>query len=162
MQHSPDHILRHVAFPVIQPTQCLPLRLVLALMLSVSPVGVADNQMPVATALDGKIFESQLGLKGEPLDVEDRLVFEDGQFVSEECERTCGYAKVEYWVRAQDDAIQMRAEVPCLHSGAVMYWRGTVRGDEIEGSFTWINKRWYWTFEKEFWFKGKLVQAGEP
>mgnify|MGYP006969683034 FL=1 len=40
-----------------------------------------------------------------------------------------------------------------------MYWRGTVRGDEIEGSFTWVNKRWYWTFEKEFSFKGRLVET---
>ncbi|MBW0147115.1 DUF3488 domain-containing protein [Marinobacter arenosus] len=113
-------------------------------------------------ALDGKTFVSQLGPMGQAADVDDVLVFEDGQFVSEECERRCGYARVDYWVRAQDDAVQMRAEVPCTDSGAVMYWRGTVRGDEIEGSFTWINKRWYWTFEKEYWFKGRLVETSTP
>jgi hypothetical protein len=43
-----------------------------------------------------------------------------------------------------------------------MYWSGTVRGDEIEGSIIWVNKRWYWTFEKELWFKGQLVEVDNP
>jgi len=29
--------------------------------------------------------------------------------------------------------------------------------DEIEGTIAWTSRRWYWTIEKEFWFKGKLV-----
>jgi hypothetical protein len=114
-------------------------------------------------SLDGKAFKSKLGPVGKPMDVDDILVFEDGQFVSKECERRCGYTKVDYWVRrAQDGAIEMRADVPCTESDAMMRWRGTVRGDNIEGSITWVNKRWYWTFEKEFWFKGRLVEADNP
>ncbi|MCM0612985.1 hypothetical protein KFJ24_10930 [Marinobacter sediminum] len=132
------------------------------LSVAISPHPLADDQTPPSMPLDGKSFQSSLGPMGQPADVDDLLVFEDGQFVSAECERRCGYAKVEYWVRAHDDGIQMRAEVPCADSAAVMYWRGTVRGDEIEGSFTWVNKRWYWTFEKEFWFKGRLVEADNP
>ena len=120
------------------------------------------DPVPVNTVLDGKVFQSQLGMQGQPGDIDDLLVFENGEFVSEECERRCGYAKVEYWVRANGDAIEMRADVPCTDSGAVMYWRGTVRGDEIEGSILWVNKRWYWTFEKELWFKGRLVESGAP
>lgn len=41
-----------------------------------------------------------------------------------------------------------------------MYWWGWVCGDEIEGFIFWVNKCWYWMFEKEFWFKGCLVEFG--
>lgn len=136
--------------------------LLLLLGPALSPHLLADDLSRPHMALDGKSFRTSLGPMGQPADVDDLLVFEDGQFVSEECERRCGYAKVEYWERAQGNGVQMRAEVPCTDSGAVMYWRGTVRGNEIEGSFTWVNKRWYWTFEKEFWFKGRLVEADNP
>ncbi|MEP6128023.1 MAG: hypothetical protein ABJ244_17220, partial [Marinobacter sp.] len=120
---------------------------------------VAGEGSPGLTVLDGKAFLSNLGQEGQPADIEDLLVFEDGQFVSRECERYCGYVKADYWVRAHDDAVQMFAEVPCTLSDAVMRWKATIRGDEIEGTFLWINKRWYWTFEKQFWFKGHLVNA---
>jgi len=131
---------------------------------AISHYSLAEDLTPVPMAsLDGKAFKSKLGPVGKPMDVDDILVFEDGQFVSEECERRCGYAKVDYWVRrAQDGAIEVRADVPCTESDAMMHWRGTVRGDNIEGSFTWVNKRWYWDFEKEFWFKGRLVEADNP
>ncbi|WP_152204992.1 hypothetical protein [Marinobacter changyiensis] len=162
MEHSPDLTLRlskRLSFP--RSSQAFFwLAILLAFVTPAHPL--ADDQTPLHMALDGKSFQSRLGPIGQPADVDDLLVFEDGYFVSEECERRCGYAKVEYWVRAQDDGIQMRADVPCTESGAMMYWRGTVRGDQIEGSFTWVNKRWYWTFEKEFWFKGRLVEAGKP
>ncbi|AKV95465.1 hypothetical protein DXI23_10035 [Marinobacter flavimaris] len=133
--------------------------LVLLAAFAISNLSLADEQTISHQALDGMSFQSKLGPMGRPADTDDLLVFKDGYFVSEECARRCGYAKVEYWVRAHDDGIQMRAEVPCSKSDAVMYWRGTVRGDEIEGSFTWVNKRWYWTFEKEFSFKGRLVET---
>jgi hypothetical protein len=136
--------------------------LVILLAFGVSSHPLADDQTSLQMTLDGKSFKSKLGPTGQPADVNDLLVFEDGHFVSKECERRCGYAKVEYWVRAGDDGIQMRAAAPCTKSDAMIYWQGTVRGDEIEGRYTWVNKRWYWTFEKEFWFKGRLVDADNP
>lgn len=162
MEHSPAQMAPRVASFLPQTPRYPVLLLTLLIIFFGTSHSLADDQPPVHMALDGKTFESRLGLMGQPADVDDLLVFEDGEFYSEECERTCGYSRVEYWVRAHDDGIQMRAEVPCIHSGAVMYWRGTVRGDVIEGSFTWVNKRWYWTFEKEFWFKGRLVEADSP
>ncbi len=161
MQHAPEHL------PPSTPLLWLRAGVAAALLcmvfsLALAKPAVAADAEAVRSALDGKTYQSRLGIRGQPADIDDLLVFEDGEFVSEECERRCGYAKVEYWVRAQDDAIQMRADVPCTESGAVMYWRGTVRGDEIEGSILWVNKRWYWTFEKELWFKGRLVEADAP
>lgn len=161
MEHTPEPTS---AFLPACPRRDFPqivLGSILAALTLHSPLSVADTS-PVQTALDGKAFQSQLGVQGQSGDIDDLLVFDNGEFVSEECERRCGYAKVEYWVRAEGDAIQMRADVPCTESGAVMYWRGTVRGDEIEGSILWVNKRWYWTFEKKLWFKGRLVEASAP
>lgn len=162
METDPDCAHQPSVEPLLQRLCCL-LSLCVAFLLApfAQPV-LADSSTDLHAVLDGKMFQSQLGVKGGPGDIDDLLVFDDGEFVSEECERRCGYAKVEYWVRAEGDAVQMRADVPCTESGAVMYWRGTVRGDEIEGSIIWVNKRWYWTFEKELWFKGRLVKAQQP
>jgi len=162
METDPDRThQRCVGFP-LQRLSCF---LFFCLILFLAPVAhpvLADSSTPLHAVLDGKTFQSKLGVKGGPGDIDDLLVFDDGEFVSEECERRCGYTKVEYWVRAEGDAVQMRADVPCTESDAIMYWRGTVRGDKIEGSIIWVNKRWYWTFEKELWFKGRLVKVQQP
>ncbi|MDO3720655.1 hypothetical protein QVZ43_02905 [Marinobacter sp. chi1] len=136
-----------------------PLWLTVLAALAIFEYSLADEPNQSRQALDGMSFQSRLGPEGKPADTDDLLIFKDGYFISEECARRCGYGKVEYWVRESNDAIQMRAEVPCARSNAVMHWRGTVRGNEIEGSFTWVNKRWYWTFEKEFTFRGQLVET---
>lgn len=161
MEHSPDAAPR-LPFLSSRQVSFLNSGYCLLMALVIAGPALADDRIALLTTLDGQTYQSKLGMKGHAADVDDLLVFEDGQFLSEECERRCGYARVEYWVRAQDDGIQMRADVPCTDSGAVMYWRGTIRDNEIEGSIKWINKRWYWTFEKELWFKGQLVEAQGP
>ena len=87
------------------------------------------------------------------------LIFDNGMFVSKGCEARCGYTSAEYRIRAVGDQFEVISETLCLESDATILWQGTVNGDEIEGTFTWTNRRWYWTFEKEFWFKGKLVKT---
>ncbi len=109
------------------------------------------------TILEGKTFSGNLGPLGKPASATDLLVFSDGMFVSKGCEARCGYTAAKYQINPDGDFYQVRSETPCLKSDAVIQWRGTVKGDQIEGTFTWVNKRWYWTFEKEFWFKGELV-----
>lgn len=146
--HSLGLIPKHALFWLVQ----------LAAFAASTP-SLADEHPLFRQALDGMSFQSSLGPMGQPADTDDVLIFEDGYFVSEECARRCGYGKAEYWVRTNSEGIQMRAEVPCATSDAVIYWRGTVRGNKIEGSFTWVNKRWYWTFEKEFSFTGQLVET---
>ena len=111
------------------------------------------------TILEGKAFSGELGPPGKAASATDLLLFNDGMFVSKGCEARCGYTAAEYQIRAKGDQFEVTSETPCLKSDAIIVWRGTVTGNEIEGTFTWVNKRWYWTFEKEFWFKGKLVDA---
>ena len=80
-------------------------------------------------------------------------------FISKECERKCGYTEGIYWVRPIDDGVEVLSETPCLESDATIVWRGVVKGDKIEGTFTWTSERWYWTIEKKFWFNGNLVKT---
>jgi hypothetical protein len=121
-----------------------------------------ENQNPGApqiSILEGKSFSGDLGLLGKPASATDLLLFNDGMFISKGCEKRCGYTAAEYQIRAEGGYFEVMSETPCLKSDATIIWQGTVKGDEIEGTFTWINKRWYWTFEKEFWFKGKLIAS---
>ena len=115
----------------------------------------SDSQISI---LEGKSFSGELGLVGKPASATDLLLFNDGLFISKGCEDRCGYTAAKYQIRAVGDYFEVISETPCLKSDATIIWRGKVKGSEIEGTFTWINKRWYWSFEKEYWFKGKLVE----
>jgi hypothetical protein len=107
--------------------------------------------------LEGKSFEGEIGVLGEPAHATDLVIFQDGQFTSKNCQERCGYTSGDYWIRRAGNQINIKALTPCLTADATILWEGSVTGDQIEGKFTWTNNRWYWTFQKEFWFKGKLV-----
>ena len=114
---------------------------------------------PVMSVLDGKTFSGVLGGPGITPGAKDTVVFQDGMFLSERCQITCGYTDGPYWVRSNGDGVQFTAETPCLKADASIVWTGTVKDGEIEGTFTWTSERWYWTVEKEFSFKGKLIES---
>ena len=125
------------------------------------PYDQSSDPAHLLTALEGKSFSGELGVLGKPASTTDILSFDNGEFVSAECRRRCGYAAGDYWVRADGNALSVKAETSCENSDAVIVWEGKVEGDQIEGTFTWTSKRWYWTFEKQFWFKGKLTEVAE-
>lgn len=112
--------------------------------------------------LDGMTFSSKLGLAGKPGDVDDRLAFQNGLFVSTECDRRCGYPAQPYFARHVGARIEFVSEARCLYKDATIVWRGAVEGGTIRGTFTWTLDRWYWTIEKEFWFEGRLVEPSAP
>lgn len=115
-----------------------------------------------AGVLDGMSFSSELGLAGESGDIDDRLVFEDGLFVSTECDRRCGYPPQPYFTRQVGDRIEFTSIAHCTYKDATIVWQGTVEDGAIKGIFTWTVNRWYWTIEKEFWFEGELAEASTP
>ncbi len=108
--------------------------------------------------LDGRVFLSMLGQEGKPGDIEDELIFEDGMFVSTECERRCNYPASPYFVRHRENALEFFSESRCPHKDATIVWRGVVEDGVIKGESTWTLKRWYWTVEKKFWFEGELAE----
>ena len=107
--------------------------------------------------LDGMIFEGALGPSGKPKDTADSFVFENGTFVSRECELRCKYPARPYYVRSNGDKTEFISETQCPYKDAKIVWRGTVDGDRIKGKSTWVVRRWYWTVENTFEFEGKLV-----
>ena len=115
-----------------------------------------------AAELDGMTFLSELGPLGKPADVQDTLVFANGTFVSTECDRRCGYPPAPYFVRHVGSKIEFVSESNCIHKDATLVWHGTVDDGMITGRLRWSLNRWYWTIEKEFWFKGKLVKSTNP
>lgn len=131
------------------------------LFVDINLAGAGDVSSQQIKVLDGKTFSGDLGLPGKPASATDLLVFDNGMFVSKGCEARCGYTAAEYEVDTKGDSYEIKSETPCLKSDAIIKWQGTVEGDRIEGTFTWVNKRWYWSFEKVFWFKGKLVDTAD-
>ncbi len=119
-----------------------------------SPALEATAAMRGRAALDGLTFTSQLGPAGKPFDVNDTLIFDDGLFVSTECEKRCNYPARPYYTRKKGDAIEFFSETRCPDKDAKLVWRGTVDSGSIKGEFIWISSRWYWTFEKTYWFEG--------
>jgi hypothetical protein len=113
---------------------------------------------PLMSLLDGKSFSGKLEGPGIDPGSTDTVVFKDGKFVSEECQKRCGYTDGPYWIRSNGDGLQFKAETPCLDADATIVWDGIVKGDDIEGTFTWTSERWYWTVKKEFSFRGKLTK----
>ena len=112
----------------------------------------------VSGPLDGMTFVGALGPDGKPKDIQDTFVFENGTFVSKECELNCKYPARPYFVRVNGEKTEFISETQCPYKDAKIVWRGTVEGDTIKGKSTWVVKRWYWTVENTFEFEGKLAE----
>ena len=108
--------------------------------------------------LDGLTFVGALGPEGKPADVEDTFVFEDGKFVSKECEERCKFPASPYFTRHVGETIEFVSRTECPYKKAELVWKGTVVGDTIKGVINWTSERWYWTIKKDLWFEGKLVK----
>ena len=106
--------------------------------------------------LDGMTFIGAVGPDGEPKDIPDVFVFENGTFVSKECELRCKYPARPYFIRVNGTKTEFISETQCPYKDAKIVWRGTVDGDTIKGKSTWVVKRWYWTVENTLEFEGKL------
>jgi hypothetical protein len=106
--------------------------------------------------LDGKIFFVRTGEMGKDADHDDYLIFRNGMFVSSGCvEQKFGTSA--YSADADGGEIHFRARTVSPTHGA-MIWEGTVRGDAVEATARWIDKRWYWTIDRMYWFRGQLLE----
>jgi hypothetical protein len=121
------------------------------------PAGPNSEEL-VPGPLDGLTFQGALGPDGKPKDIQDTFVFEDGTFVSKECELRCKYPARPYFVRVNGATTEFISETQCPYKDAKIVWRGTIEGDRIKGRSTWVVNRWYWSVENTFEFEGKLVE----
>lgn len=119
----------------------------------------ASEEPPNHGPLDGMIFTGMLGPDGKPKDVEDVFVFENGTFISKECELRCDYPARPYFVREVDGKTEFISHTKCPYKDAWIVWHGIVEGDRITGTAIWTIKRWYWTMTNRYEFEGKLTPA---
>lgn len=113
---------------------------------------------PPSNLLDGKTFLVRTGEQGkEAVHHNDYLVFRDGRFVSTDCVDPLEFRQSTYSATPLPDGIRFRAETPSPKHGT-MIWDGTVRGKVIDATARWIHKRWYWTIDRSYWFKGNLLE----
>jgi hypothetical protein len=118
--------------------------------------------MPFAQAqtatLDGRVFVADAGEKGKPADEKnDIITFSGGKFHSSTCDQY-GFGKGDYRASPSGDAVAFEAETQSDKDGRLV-WRGTVRGDEIEGTFVHYRKPGFFTPNPEpvqHWFKGRV------
>ena len=118
-----------------------------------APLGRAQ-----APALDGKIFIADAGEKGKAADEKgDVITFKDGKFHSSLCDQW-GYGKGDYKTTALGDALVFETETTSAKDGRLV-WKGTVRGDQIEGTFMHYRKGGFFNSNPapvEHWFKGAI------
>ena len=116
---------------------------------------VQDN-IAVAHILDGKKFIGPTGEKGKKVHHEDVLTFSDGKFTSSECFQY-GFKGGPYTATVGAESIHFRAETTSPTHGK-MVWKGMLKGDTLDVTYSWTKERWFWTTFREYWFKGSLVK----
>lgn len=86
-------------------------------------------------SFDGKRFEVRLVERGAEKNESDMLEFDSGRFHSTACD-ACGFNASPYTAQVVDGALTFHAT--CVNSaGDRNDWHGTLRGERIEGAFTW-------------------------
>jgi hypothetical protein len=130
----------------------------IALTLFATLMMLPVTQVAAQTAgLDGKVFVTDIGFKGKEVHERgDILTFKDGKFHSSNCDQY-GYNKGDYKTTAQGDATTFETETYSEKYGRLA-WKGTVRGDQIEGNFTMFPKPGFFNRNPapiEHWFKGQ-------
>jgi hypothetical protein len=120
-----------------------------------------DSTIPKAAAngglLDGRQFKAGIiradaENDGKQPTLGDELIFSNGKFSSAVCKRY-NFAEAPYWVRVEGDQVHFLAELTSPTDGK-MVWKGTVRGDTLEGTMRWTKERWYWTIDTEHKIRG--------
>lgn len=92
--------------------------------------------------LDGKTFAVDAGEKGRGFSDKDTLLFRDGRFHSMGCDKY-GFGDGVYTATEKDGTVFFAVETTSPSKGKID-WRGTVRGDSIEVSYTWLDApHWY-------------------
>jgi hypothetical protein len=108
--------------------------------------------------LDKRTFLVKSGEQGkEASHHDDYLIFRDGMFVSSDCAELLDFRESTYSATSQEEGIRFRAESTSPTHGT-MIWDGIVRGDVMDATARWIDKRWYWTIDRMYWFRGQLLE----
>jgi hypothetical protein len=123
-------------------------------VVALASIVVAVSAGAQATLLDGQKFVGDLGEKGKAADERnDMISFANGQFHSAACDKW-NFSKAKYTATKAGDAIAFEAETVSDSDGR-MVWRGTVKGDELEGTFVHYRKPAWYRRAGQHWVKAK-------
>jgi hypothetical protein len=126
-------------------------------VLLAAALGIAAPASAQTAALDGRVFVADAGHKGKAADEKDVITFADGKIHSSICDQY-GYDKGAYKATKAGDAVEFEAVTVSEKYGRNV-WKGTVRGNEIEGTFLFYPKPGFFNKNpapEEHWFKGKV------
>lgn len=111
--------------------------------------------------LDGKVFVGTMHVDTYDKPFEDALHFDQGLFLSEECQRACDFGQTPYFTRREGDSIAFVVSTSCSDAPHSVQWEGRVTGNKIEGTVIWKSKRFYGTFTRNGTFSGTLQDTPE-
>jgi hypothetical protein len=117
----------------------------LLLILASAPFAAADK----GGILDGKSFVGECGEKGKTTGEKEEVHFANGKFHSVACDPH-GFGDGPYTATASGGAISWTAETTSEKEGK-MQWKGTVKGDNLTGTFVWTKTG---QAPAEYWVKG--------
>ena len=110
--------------------------------------------------LDGQRFDTEMGLLGHPPDVVDFVQFDQVLFLSAECEDRCNCPTIAYYAQQVDGGSDFNVEACCLTKNSTMVWRGSIRGDSVDGTVEWTARRFYQTVAQNLEFNG--TRSSQP
>ena len=107
--------------------------------------------LAATNALDGQTFVGEVGEKGKTEGNRDNLIFKDGKFRSTACD-PYGFGESTYTATVTGDATTFEAQTISPTDGT-MQWKGTVKGNTVEGTATWLKPG---KAPVEHWVKAEL------
>lgn len=122
---------------------------------------VPEADWSTGQALDGKSFFIQAELDNGAEGETDTLVFEDGRFMSMDCETYCNFGFSEYRTWIDGDAIHFTTVAKCPTAPHTVVWHGWIVDDQITVDMSWTTRRWYWTHQITGTGSGSLVPGGK-
>jgi hypothetical protein len=111
-----------------------------------------DASKPTSNVLDGMKFVGETGEEGKKANNPDTISFEGGVFRSSSCE-VLGFGPAPYSVVKQGDTYKFSATLVSSDTGT-LEWQGTIIGNTADATFRWKHKRWFWTIDRDYWYKG--------
>ena len=126
-------------------------RLSICMVGAMGIVFAMHNVALAKSSLDGQTFIGEVGKQGQPKGDKDTFVFKDGKFRSTACD-PYGFKEASYQTALVGEVTIFSATAVSPKEGQMM-WRGSLKGDQLEGTATWVKPG---KPVVENWFKGKL------
>ena len=128
-----------------------------ALNKDIPDLTIPDAAWSPGHELDGKSFSIDATLNNGAEGETDTLVFEDGRFLSMDCEEYCDFGFSDYRTWVEEGVIHFTSVATCPTAPHRVVWHGHVTGNDITVELSWTTRRWYWTHQITGTAQGSLL-----